>query len=165
MIDWHDLEETPEELSVESEAIFAGILDERLAPMAGLFELLDALEKSEMPKAIATGSRRQFVGEVLGRFDLEPRFEFVLTSDEVTNGKPHPEIYLTTAERLGVAPGEMLVLEDSENGCRSAAAAGAFVVVVPGDHSRHHDFSEASMSVESLADPRLYEVLRLPLGS
>ncbi len=105
------------------------------------------------------------MGEVLSRFDLEPRFEFVLTSDEVTNGKPHPEIYLTSAVRLGVSPDEMLVLEDSENGCRSAAAAGAFVVAVPGGHSAHHDFSLAALSVDSLADPRLYEVLGLPVGS
>ena len=165
MIRWHELDATPEELSGESEEIFSGILDQRLSPMPGLFDLLEALETAGLPKAIATGSRRNFVGEVLGRFDLEPRFEFVLTSDEVANGKPHPEIYLTSAARLGLEPDQILVLEDSENGCISAAAAGTFVVAVPGDHSQHHDFRQASMSVESLADPRLYEVMGLEHGS
>jgi HAD superfamily hydrolase (TIGR01509 family) len=165
MIRWHDLDETPEQLSIESEEIFASILDERLEPMHGLFDLLDALEQAEVPKAIATGSRRKFVGEVLGRFDLEPRFEFVLTSDEVSNGKPHPEIYLKSAERLALLPSEIAVLEDSENGCASAAAAGTFVVAVPADHSQHHDFSKATMSIDSLADARLYELLGLAANS
>ena len=53
----------------------------------------------------------------------------------------------------------MLVLEDSQNGCRAAAAAGAFTVAVPGEHSRRQDFSVANLVIESLADRRLYEVL------
>ncbi len=71
-------------------------------------------------------------------------------------GKPHPEIYLTAAQRFGISPAEMMVLEDSQNGCLAAAAAGAFVVAVPGEHSREHDFSMASLLVDSLADRRLY---------
>ena len=55
----------------------------------------------------------------------------------------------------------MLVLEDSRTGCISAAAAGAFVVAVPGPHSRNQDFSVASLVLDSLADPRLYELLGL----
>jgi beta-phosphoglucomutase-like phosphatase (HAD superfamily) len=53
----------------------------------------------------------------------------------------------------------MLVLEDSQNGCRAAAASGAFTVAVPGEHSRRQDFSVANLVIESLADRRLYEVL------
>ena len=58
-------------------------------------------------------------------------------------------------------PAEMVVLEDSRNGCLAAAAAGAFTVAVPGEHSRQHDFSMASLVVDSLADPRLYQALGL----
>ena len=53
----------------------------------------------------------------------------------------------------------MMVLEDSQNGCLAAAAAGAFTVAVPGEHSRAHDFSMASLVIDSLADRRLYAVL------
>ena len=55
----------------------------------------------------------------------------------------------------------MLVLEDSQNGCRAAAASGAFTVAVPGEHSCRQDFSVANLVIESLADRRLYEVLGL----
>ncbi|MFM8380085.1 MAG: HAD-IA family hydrolase, partial [Planctomycetia bacterium] len=74
-------------------------------------------------------------------------------------GKPHPEIYERAAVQLGVAPSEMLVFEDSENGCRAAVAAGAVVVAVPGAHSRRHDFTGARFVAESLADPRIVELL------
>jgi beta-phosphoglucomutase-like phosphatase (HAD superfamily) len=55
----------------------------------------------------------------------------------------------------------MLVLEDSQNGCRAAAAAGAYTVAVPGEHSRRQDFSTAHLVIESLADPRLYDRLEI----
>jgi len=161
MIEWHELDDTVEGLLAETDAIFPPILDAQLATMPGLMELLAALETAEVPKAIATSSRRGFVLDVLGRFSLEPRFEFILTSEDVVLGKPHPEIYLTAAARFGLEPGELLVLEDSQNGCRSAARAGTCAVAVPGGHSRTHDFSEATLIADSLADRRIYEILRL----
>jgi HAD superfamily hydrolase (TIGR01509 family) len=161
MIDWHGLDATVEELTCESEQVFAEILSERLELMPGASALLDALEDAGIPKAIATSSRRAFATDVLSRFDLEPHFEFILAAEDVDQGKPHPEIYLKAAARLGVAPNEVLVLEDSENGCRAAAAAGTFAVAVPAGHSSRHDFSCASLRIESLADPRLYQLLGL----
>ena len=79
-------------------------------------------------------------------------------------GKPHPEIYLLAARRFGVAPGELLVLEDSQNGCRAAVAAGAVAVAVPAGHSRRHDFTGAALVADTLADPRLLALLQLPSG-
>ena len=165
MIQWYSLEDTWQELMAESEKVFLELLDQyRLAPMAGLLDLLDALEAADIPKAICTSSTRAVLTAVLSRFELEPRFLFTLTSEDITRGKPHPEIYLKAADRFGIEPREILVLEDSQAGCRSAAAAGSFVVAVPGEHSRGQDFSVASLVVESLADPKLYEVLGLGAG-
>ncbi len=161
MIRWHGLEETWEEMAAESNRIFVALLDEHLAPLPGLLELIAWLEKEEIPKAIGTSSGRDLLEELFRRFDLQNRFQFILTAEDITRGKPHPEIYLTAAERFGLDPQQMLVLEDSQNGCRAAAAAGAFTVAVPGEHSRRHDFTAASLVVESLAAPRLYEVLKI----
>jgi HAD superfamily hydrolase (TIGR01509 family) len=162
MIDYHGLECTVSELMAETDAIFATLLADRLEQMPGLPELLEALECAQIPKAIATSSGPAFVRRVLDHFELAPRFEFFLTCDDVRDGKPHPEIYLLAAKRLGVAPNEMLVLEDSQNGCRAAVAAGAVVVAVPGGHSRRHEFSGATLIAESLADSRLYALIELP---
>src|SRR5262245_30163455 len=144
MIDTHTLKATVEELLAETDEIFPGILQKRLAPMPGLVELMRALEESEIPKGIATSSRRSFVEHVLGVFGYQPRFSPILTSEDIRHGKPDPEIYLLAAKWIGVSPGEMMVLEDSENGCRAAVAAGAVTVAVPGEHSRRHDFSGTS---------------------
>ena len=160
MIAWHDLRDTTwQELHRESEETFFELLDATLAFMPGLMPLLEFLERKQIPKAICTGSSRRVLEGVLGRFGLEPRFDFTITSDDVTHGKPHPEIYLKAAERFGVSPERMLVLEDSEAGCNAGANAGAFIVAVPGEHSKHMDFSRAKMVLTGLDDPRIYEIL------
>ncbi len=161
MIQHHGLPESWDVLARESNEIFLALLPEHLTLMPGLLELLDALEKAGIAKAIATSSGRRLTAACLGPFDLTRRFQFVLTSEDITHGKPHPEVYLTAAKRFGVLPSQMLVLEDSQNGCRAAAAAGARVVAVPGEHSRRHDFSVASLVIDSLDDRRLYDLLGL----
>ena len=161
MIRWCSLDVSWEQLAVESEAIFLGLLDGRLAPMPGLLDLLDALEGAGIPKAICTSSTRKLVATMLSRFELESRFRFVLTDEDITHAKPHPEIYRKAVERFGIEPREMVVLEDSQAGCQSAASAGALVVAVPGRYSRDHDFSVASLVIDSLADSRLYNLLQL----
>lgn len=159
MIRWHGLDDTWEALSAESEDIFLDLLDAHLAPMPGLLSLLDGLEAAGLPKAICTSSSRRLVLAVLSRFQMEPRFRFILTAEDIVHGKPDPEIYLSAAKRFDIAPREMLVLEDTQTGCRAAAAAGAFVAAVPGAHSADQDFSVASIHLDTLGDPRLYQCL------
>jgi HAD superfamily hydrolase (TIGR01509 family) len=148
-------------MAAESEDLFVSLLDGYLAPLPGLMELLGGLESAGIPKAICTSSSRRVLCAVLSRFQLEPRFAFCLTAEDITHGKPHPEIYLKAAARLDLSPHEILVLEDSQTGCRAAAAAGTLVAAVPCEHSRNQDFSVASLVLDSLADPRLYEILGL----
>src|SRR5580704_5896676 len=146
------LTESPTDLRAEERAIFQDLLWKHVAPMPGLFELLSHLDERSVPKGVATSSG-------LRKFDLVERFDLLLTSEDVVEGKPHPEIYLKAASRLGVEPGEMLVLEDSENGIRSAAAAGAVAVSIPHEHSRYHDFSTATFIAERLDDPKILRLL------
>ena len=117
---------------------------------------------SAYPVALASGSATPIIEGVMRVTGLDQVFQVIVGGDSVTHGKPDPEIYLLAADRLNCRPAEMLVLEDSQNGCRSAVAAGAIVVAVPGGHSRRHDFSGAALLAESLADPRIYQVLGLP---
>lgn len=155
MIDWHGLADTVETLARETGEIFSSLLDTRLEPMPGAMALVESLARRGVPRGVATSSGPDFAHDVLSRVGLRHRFGFVLTSADVFQGKPHPEIYELASRRLGIVPAEMLVLEDSENGCRAAVAAGAVVVAVPGAHSRRHDFSGARFVAESLADPRI----------
>lgn len=160
MIEMMDLSETIDELKVESEAIFADLLEDILAPMPGLFTLLERIESAGLPKGVATSSSRRYLQDMLGRFELTERFDMTLGAEDVTHGKPDPEIYLTAAEHLTIAPAEMMVLEDSEAGTRAAAAAGAQIISIPHEHSEAHNFSMATAIARRLDDPVVLD--RLP---
>lgn len=151
---------TIEELRNETAQLFEAIAADRLEMMPGVSDLLDLIEGLGLPKAVATSSPRDYVDEMLGRFNLGHRFSFALTAEDVTHGKPHPEIYLTAAGRLSVEPSRMLVFEDSETGTRAAAAAGAVTVSVPNRHTERGDFGMAWMRVNSLAAPEVSSLLR-----
>ena len=153
LIDHLKLPETVEQLRIESDEIFHGMLYKMVDVMPGLHQLLELIESRAIPKAVATSSGRSYLEGLLAHFNLADRFVTTLTSEDVTQGKPHPEIYLTAADRLGVAPEEMLVLEDSGHGTTSAAAAGTHIVSIPHQHSRSQDFSNAKHVAESLTDP------------
>jgi HAD superfamily hydrolase (TIGR01509 family) len=159
MISHLNLADPPDVLQAEYEHLFRTELEGRLRLMPGLLDLLTLLERRGLPKAVCTSSERSYLEKILGRFDLTERFAATLTAEDVTHGKPHPEIYLAAAERLGVRPERMLVLEDSENGTKAAVAAGAVAVSVPHEHSRYQDFSSAWLIADTLADPRLVSLV------
>ena len=160
MIKMCNFPETIEEMQQESDQIFRSILHEKLAPMPGLFELLELIEQRGLPKAVATSSGRRYLEEVLDRYELLPRFHYTLTSEDVSRGKPHPEIYLKAAGLLSVSPEQMLVLEDSSNGTKAAVAAGAHIVSVPHQFSRNQDFTGTKQIAESLLDPYILELIQ-----
>lgn len=159
MIEMMELSDSIDELQAESESIFDGYLESHLCTMPGLFELLGWIEQRGLPKGVATSSDREYLHRMLGAFDLTDRFPMKLTAEDVTHGKPNPEIYLKAAERIGVQPHEMLVLEDSQAGTRAAAEAGAHIISVPHQHSRHHDFSPAKHVATSLIDPEIRRLI------
>ena len=161
MIDWHELDATVSELEQETQVLFEKLLETRLEPLPGLLALLSSLESAGVPKAIATSSRRVFVDRVLDLQSMHERFDFILTCEDIVRGKPDPEIYHKVAQRFGVPAQQMLVLEDSENGCRSAVAAGAFVVAVPGVHTARHQYPGAAIIADTLQDRRIYQALGL----
>ena len=128
--------------------------------MPGLESLLGLLESSGIPKGIATSSHRKFATRALGIFDLEPRFDFVLTSESVTNGKPHPEVYQTAARNHGIETGQMLVLEDSVHGSSAGVASGAITVAVPSRRVDVTQFGEVYAICERLDDSAIIELIR-----
>ena len=157
--DYLNLKEEPADLLAESRVIFYEMLDEHLKPMPGLFDLLSLIEAKPLPKAVATSSHQDYLERIFNRFDLVRRFPIRLTAESVTHGKPNPEIYLKAAELLGVKPANMLVLEDSGTGTRAAAAAGAFIVSIPHEHTAAHDFSQSKYVATGLNDPFILNLL------
>ena len=82
------------------------------------------------------------------------QFEALLQAGDVVKAKkPAPDIYLLAAERLGVRPAECVVVEDSNNGVESAAAAAMKCVVTVSGYTREEDFSKAAIVLTCLGDP------------
>jgi len=98
---------------------------------AGLIDLLDFAVAHRLRTAVASSANRAHVRRHLGDAGLLPRIEVIVTGEDVTCGKPAPEIFLLAAQRLGVPPAQCLVLEDAEVGVLAATAAGMRVGVVP----------------------------------
>jgi HAD superfamily hydrolase (TIGR01509 family) len=124
----------------------------------GAAELLTDLRGRGVRCALVTMSYRRFVAPILS--SLPPgTFEVIVTGDTVSQGKPHPEPYLTAAAILGVDPAETLAIEDSNTGARSAESAGCTVLVVenhvPVLPGRRRIFVEtlAGMGAEDLPAP------------
>ena len=122
-------------MSAWNTAYDAIIEREGIVPKPGLPELLDWLEAQRIAKGVATSTRHARACVKLSRTGILSRFVTVVGGDQVANGKPDPEIFLAVADRLGVAPGQCLVLEDSEPGFRAACRAGMPSIIVPDLHA------------------------------
>ena len=154
------LSESIEELASECESLFEGLLPERIEMMPGLAELLDLLESKQIPKGIATSSHLPFAQRALGSFDLQPRFDFLLTAESVTHGKPNPEVYLLAAEKHGVPVSQMLVLEDSIHGSNAGISAGATTIAIPSRRVDRAGLGSVYAICESLVDPTILDLIR-----
>ncbi len=97
----------------------------------GAREMVQAVKAAGLPIAVVTSSWLAQAEPHLTQAGIWPLLDTVVARDDVANAKPSPEPYLLAAERLGFAPADMLALEDSHSGVRSAAAAGMRVVMVP----------------------------------
>ena len=155
----HGLTETVEQLAVAYREHFtaaAGGEPMRLLP--GVLDLFALLERQRIPKAIGTSSTLPYVKRVLTPHGLLERFNFILTADDVTHGKPHPEMFLKAADRFGVPPANVLVIEDSVNGMKAAKAAGAKCIVVPHDLVPREELHLADAVVPRIDAPAVLAV-------
>jgi HAD superfamily hydrolase (TIGR01509 family) len=107
------------------------LMDGGIPVKPGVVELLDFLASRGLPLAVATSAGRATAEHHLGHAGLLDRFTALATRDDVERAKPHPDVYLEAARRLGVAPERCLAFEDSNIGLEAAHAAGAMAFMVP----------------------------------
>lgn len=111
--------------------LMQGRLNEAVPVKPGVRELLAELKQRRIPAVVATSSRSAHALSHLGAAGLLSMFQAVVTRDDVTHPKPHPEPYLLATRLLGLAPELCLAVEDSHAGVRSAHAAGLQTIMVP----------------------------------
>ncbi len=115
---------TPEQVIRRIEEMAETAYRETIPLKAHVTDFLDALDAWGLPYGVATATYRNSAWAALKRLGLAERMRFVLTGEDVEGGKSTPEIYLRSAELLGTAPEEILVVEDALHCVQTAAAAG-----------------------------------------
>ena len=101
---------------------------------SGAPDILYTLKEKGIKIALVTSTGRKLVDRYLKMSGLENVFDVIMTGETVTHGKPHPEIFLLAAEKLGILPTHCVVVEDSPNGIRAGHAANMYTVMVPDLH-------------------------------
>lgn len=136
----HRPQQSLDELVARKEAKFVALLRREAPVFEGLPELLEELS-SRYPLAVASGSRHQTIRVVLELRELRRHFPVVVSSEDVAQGKPAPDIFLRTASLLNVPPATCCVIEDSAAGVSAARAAGMTVIGItnslPADKLAH----------------------------
>jgi HAD superfamily hydrolase (TIGR01509 family) len=146
---------TPEQLNLRIEEAMSARMSAGIELIAGAKELLTEIGAAGIPAALVSASTRRVVDACLGSIGAH-HFKFTVSGDDVTNGKPHPEPYLTAARLLGVDPAECVVIEDSPSGSASGAAAGCRVLSLPhGTTIAAHPLITIGTSLESVDLKRL----------
>ena len=141
--------------------IFLNLAREYLEVMPGLLPTLELLRRHRYPLAIASSGAKAYINLVLDKFDIRDYFDVVTSGDDVTKGKPDPETYLITAQRLRLDPTACLVLEDAKKGIQSAKVAGCKCIAIKNPYTPPQNLSQADLILSSLNELTLQIIQKL----
>ncbi len=117
----------------------------------GVLEVFNYAKNSNLKIGLATSSANRLMNAVLTKLDLETSFHSVISAENMTYGKPHPEVFLICADNLNVKANECIVIEDSVNGVIAAKAAQMKVIAVPDiDHKNLKQFAIANYHCQNM---------------
>lgn len=134
---WAQAEDTSriQMLADRKEALYRKLVrQEGIEPLPGVRELLDALEAAGIPAAVGSSTPRANIDAVMEVIGVTAKFQAIVAAADVRQGKPHPEVFLTAAKRLGRPPECCVVIEDAHVGIEAARAGGFPVLAVATTH-------------------------------
>ena len=141
---------TPEQLLEKKSALFIEAAKTSLEPMPGVVESIHRLSMAGYRLASGTSLDRDYLDFILNKLKVTNLFEVIVTGDQIKNGKPHPETYLTVCERLNLEPKECIVIEDAQSGIQAAKAADAWCLAIKNADAVTQNTSEADLALNSL---------------
>lgn len=161
ILEWTMDEQEIERYSLRKEALYRDIIrDEGIRPLPGVHALLATLAEHDVPCAVASSSHRENIETVFDVIGIRDYFSAIVTSEDVDHGKPDPEVFVRSAQRLGRDPAACVVFEDAHVGIEAGLAAGAKVVAVATTNPLA-DLHQAHLAVESLEALRWESLLAL----
>ena len=145
-------EEVARMVAFREKVILDLVRSENVGPINGIPELLKDIRDKNLKTAVASSSSYELIAVVLDKLGLKLYFDQVVSGEDMKNGKPAPDIFLKTAEVLGSAPSQCVVVEDSGNGVKAGIAAGMKVVGYINPSSGTQDLSGTSLVIQSFRE-------------
>ena len=138
--------------SLRKEFLYREIVRERgIEPLPGVIELLQMLREHGVSCAVASSTHRENIETIFRLIGIREYFQAVVTAEDVSRGKPHPEVFLKGAEKIGCDPGHCVVFEDAHVGIDAGLAAGCKVIAVATTNPLEK-LDKADLAVRSLED-------------
>jgi len=124
-----------ERLGNRKEALYRELMAaEPLEPLPGVREFLEALRAAGVPRAVGSSTPRANLDAAMERLNIRPLFDAIVSAEDVTLGKPNPEVFLKAAARIGCEPERCVVFEDAFAGIEAGKAGGMRVVAIATTH-------------------------------
>ncbi len=146
-----NVNEDLEKMLQERSEVFNRMVKEELGPIRGSIELVKWVRNKGFRFALGTSSPLEKMNAETKKLGISGLFPLKVNGEMVKRGKPFPDIFLKTAEKLGVKPGHCAVIEDSENGVKAAKAAGMFTIGFDSPHSPNQDLSMADVVIDDIS--------------
>ncbi len=129
------------------------LISEKGQLMAGVAKILNHFKMLGLPMAIASSSHLCLIETVVDTLNIRSHFDLLYSAEFETHGKPHPAVFIGTANKIGVAPRKCLVFEDSLHGVIAAKAAGMQVIAIPEPEKREErGFAIAEVQLNSMEE-------------
>ncbi len=144
-------DEEVHKFSYEKETVYRQLYEPYIREISGFSRLLKYLKNNNIKMAIATSGIQPNIDFMFKHLPVRDYFQEVVKGADVTKGKPDPEIYLLTADRLKVDPKHALVFEDSTPGIESGKSAGAIVIALTTTHKKE-ELGDADFAINNFDD-------------
>jgi HAD superfamily hydrolase (TIGR01509 family) len=156
----HHLPIAPDELRQLRSPIYLYLLETEVTLMPHVEEALTRLAP-QFALTVATNTNREHLDFVLQRMGIDHFFPVTVARQDYREAKPHPDAFLTAAEKLSLSPHHCVVVEDTYKGVMAAVNAGIRCIAVPNEYTLHNDFSQASLVLPSLRELTAEKVMGL----
>jgi beta-phosphoglucomutase family hydrolase len=143
----------------EKEQVYRDIYLEAIKPAKGLIPYLQFIKEKNLKTAIATSACIENVDFTIDNLGIREYFDVIVSEKDVTEGKPHPDVYLKAAKKLGVSPTQCLVIEDAVAGVEAGKRAGAFVAAVTTTHVPS-ELNSADIIIDNFYDKKIKDIIQ-----
>jgi HAD superfamily hydrolase (TIGR01509 family) len=165
LLGWSDTPAEIHRLSLRKESLYREIVVEKgLEALPGVHAFLDRLKAAGVPSCVGSSTHRLNIQTILGVMNFEGRFDDMVTAEDVTDGKPHPAVFLKAAQKIDRRPERCIVFEDAFAGIEAARAAGIKVVGVATTHDAATLAPLVDRVVHRLDELQLDDLLAIAAG-